>query len=64
MNLCRFDLRRSAAGFKDASVEAHAMRSDEIGTKQEAPDFGTQLFKSGLLSNMFPGYAVDGRKKE
>jgi hypothetical protein len=64
VNLWRFDLRRSAAGFKDVSVEAHAMRSDEICAKQQAPDFGPQLFESGLSSYMFPGYAMDGRKKE
>jgi hypothetical protein len=63
-NLWRWDLRRLAAGFKDASVEAYAMGSDKICAKKQVMDSGPQHFESGLSSNMFPGDSMHGREEE
>ncbi len=45
-------------------VEAHAMGSDKIRAKKQAPDSWPQHFESGLSPNMFPGDAMYGREEE
>jgi len=40
------------------------MGCDKICAEEQAPDFGPQLFESGLSSNMFPGNAMDGGEEE
>jgi hypothetical protein len=62
--LWRWNLRRLAAGFEDASVEAHAMGSDKICADKQVPDSWPQHLESGLSSNMFPGDAMYGREEE
>ena len=63
-NLWRWDLRRSAAGFKDASIEANAMGSDKICAKKQVSDSGPQDFEGGLPSNVFPSDAMYGGEEE
>jgi hypothetical protein len=53
-----------AAGFKNASVEAHAMGSDKTCAKQEVSDSGPQHFERGLPLNTFPGDAMYGREEK